>query len=189
MQNLTIRSTEPARDPVLERALTDTGPIACNEALVPAPYCRAVLAEPVPPPCGLKTGTSLAEMLFRCYPGRDAADPKTYALALASVFADYPEPVGRAAIHALIRRLKWLPTAADINEACTGIAGVETQRRNRARRILVEHDRRRAEAEHDAEIERDRPIVLARLREIGGLAAMLRPAPDEDFSTDPDAYF
>jgi len=168
---------EPAgRDPAHEeRLIRHSGPLAINAPLVPAGYCRAVLAELEPRPCGLEAGNRLARLLVGSMPRWDVNDGRAYALAVASVFAEHPESVGRAAIDVLIRGCRRPPpAAAAVHDACAAIAGRETHRRASARRMLAEHARRRREADHLAEVERGRAAVLAAMDDPAGAWADLR---------------
>jgi hypothetical protein len=62
-----------------------------------------------------------AGQLFGCYRKGDANDPDVYTVAVAAIFAEYPPEIVDYVCDprtGLPRRLKWLPTIAEIAEAC-----------------------------------------------------------------------
>lgn len=142
----TTCSTPAATIERFENDLAWTRPLADNDPLVPAEYCRQVLAERPPAGCGIAAAERLGRALVGSYPAREVNDPRAYALAIASVFADYPEEIGSRAVSGLIRSLKFLPTAADVHEACEALMAPARTRRAMAQRMLREHERRAAEA-------------------------------------------
>lgn len=62
-------------------------------------------------------------MLFGCYRKGDANDPDTYTAAITAILAEYaPEVIQRATDPrtGLARKLKFLPTVAEVSEECEG---------------------------------------------------------------------
>ncbi|MGA7810304.1 hypothetical protein [Bradyrhizobium sp.] len=59
--------------------------------------------------------------LFGCYRKGDANDPEVYTAAVAAIFSEYPASIVDYVCDprtGLPRRSKWLPTIAEITEAC-----------------------------------------------------------------------
>ncbi len=59
--------------------------------------------------------------MFGCYRKGDANDPETYTAAVTAILAEYsPEVIKRITDprSGLPRKLKWLPTVAEVSEAC-----------------------------------------------------------------------
>jgi hypothetical protein len=62
-----------------------------------------------------------AAQLFGCYRKGEANDPDVYTAAVAAILAEYPPEIVDFVCDprtGLPRRLKWLPTVAEIAEAC-----------------------------------------------------------------------
>jgi hypothetical protein len=144
------------KNPDYERMLRRSGAIAINEPLAPVDYCLSVMSEEQEPPCGLKRGKELAIFLVGSYPENEIPAPDIYARVMRVVFAEFSQAVGQRAIDRLLLRLKRPPSGAHVHEACDEIAGVERMRRNRAKRMLAEHDRRKREEDRNALIEKER---------------------------------
>ena len=88
----------------------------------------------------------LAKLLLGCYRTGDANDPAIYSGAVIAVLSDYPLDIIRAVVDprsGLPSRSKWLPTVAEIKEAC------ETLHRPRRDAIDREARERRQLAERD----------------------------------------
>lgn len=134
-------------------------------------------------PAGLEAGNRRARLLFNIYPNPKVNDSNSYALALASVFADFPEAIGQQAIDVLMRRRPFLPTAAEVHKACEEIVAPIARRISRDR-LIDEQIRKREElARRDAENARARsePVTQARssekLKEVLTSLAAARPTP------------
>lgn len=59
--------------------------------------------------------------MFGCYRKADANDPEVYVAAAAAVLSEYPVEVVEYVCDprtGIARHLKWLPTIAEIAEAC-----------------------------------------------------------------------
>ena len=67
-----------------------------------------------------------AQMLLGCYRTGDAHDPQVYVAAVIAVLSDYPPDIVAAVTDprtGIPSRIKWLPTIAEIKDACEDIAG------------------------------------------------------------------
>lgn len=88
----------------------------------------------------------MAKLLLGCYRTGDANDPAVYSGAVIAVLSDYPLEVIRAVVDpraGLPSRSKWLPTIAEIKEACETI---EAPRRAAAARERAALDQLAARA-------------------------------------------
>jgi hypothetical protein len=91
-----------------------------------------------------------AKLMFGCYRKGDAADPETYAAAIAAVLANYPlETVLRVTnpVHGLPSRSNWLPTVKEVREACDEIEQRKQRFADNATRDLEQLEARRLEDE------------------------------------------
>jgi hypothetical protein len=62
-----------------------------------------------------------AGLMFGCFPRGQANDPEIYTMAIAAVLAEYPREVILAVTDprsGLPRKVKWLPSVAELAEAC-----------------------------------------------------------------------
>lgn len=65
--------------------------------------------------------------MFGCYRKQDANDPDVYVAAIASILDEYPPSVIDFITDprtGLPNRLKWLPTVAEVREACETQLGI-----------------------------------------------------------------
>lgn len=175
------------RDDEAERLLMATTEVMASSLLAPAAFCRAVLAEPQPAGCGLEVGSKLGRMLMGAYSKKEVNDPKIFTYAVASVFADFPEAVGKQAIAAIIRKQKFPPAPAEVNEACQAIVAGIYRKRATAKRMLREHERREKEAAHMASVEADRADEDKRAAAEAMLAETKRKLAMGDADSRPDA--
>lgn len=63
--------------------------------------------------------------MFGCYRKADANDPEIYTAAIAATLADYEPEIIQYVTDprtGLPSKLKWLPTVAEVREACEGHA-------------------------------------------------------------------
>lgn len=110
-----------------------------------------------------------AQLMFGCYRRGDANDPEIYAMAIAAVLAEYPAEVIKAVTDprkGLPRKLKWLPSVAELAEACD-----EEGRYQAAKRYVEAHpriekrvDEIKRTAESDAEMAKRFADLLKTLR-------------------------
>lgn len=71
--------------------------------------------------CDPPLAARLAARMLGCYPAREMNDPETFATVAAAVLARYPEEVARQVtdpVRGLPSTNKWLPSIAEIREAC-----------------------------------------------------------------------
>lgn len=93
----------------MEIKISQPQPIACNQAASPS---RPSLAD---------FAVSRAKMLVGLYRRQEVTDPEIYVAGLAAVLAEYPEAVIEFVTDprtGIARRLKWLPSIAEVAEAC-----------------------------------------------------------------------
>ncbi len=110
-------------------------------------------------PAGPERAAEWAKILTGSYPTARPPEPEIYARAIISVLAECPADLGPVVVDRITRRSKWLPSRAEVAEA---VEEVVTERRaeySRMRRALAEHERRKAQAALEAQIERDRDTV------------------------------
>lgn len=68
-----------------------------------------------------ETAVSRARLLAGCYRKAEAADPETYAGAVAAVLAEYPPEIVQRVTDprsGLPSRLQWLPSVKEVRDAC-----------------------------------------------------------------------
>ncbi len=91
-----------------------------------------------------------AGILFGCYRRSDAADPDTYAAAVAAVLADYSPAIVKRVTDprtGLPGRSKFLPTVSEIKEACDDLQRLEWNAVKRQRDLENQLSERRRAAE------------------------------------------
>lgn len=125
--------------------------------LIPEADCRAAIAEVdgALSPAGRDSGVKLARVLIGSYPAREVTDPEIYVRAIASIFEAAPADIGRAAIDELTRRLRFLPTRADIAEVVDRMVSARRYAKLVAEAHLRERARRTAAREEAAKCERE----------------------------------
>jgi hypothetical protein len=72
-----------------------------------------------------------ARQLFGCYRKGDANDPEVYVGAITLLLSTYPEDIINSVthpVHGLPSRLKWMPSVAEVREACEEIMGPRRER-------------------------------------------------------------
>jgi hypothetical protein len=130
------------------------------------PYVCASLVQEVErlerlPPADDDQSKKLAEILVGSYPKREVNDPVIYARAVTSIFSEFPVEVAKEAINRITRTLKFLPTRADVFEACSNTLAQSKIAASVGRVHLTEHARRQAietqEAERKADAENPEP--------------------------------
>jgi hypothetical protein len=108
-------------------------------------------------------------MLFGCYRKGDANDPDTYTAAITAILAEYaPEVIQRATDPrtGMARKLKFLPTVAEVSEECEAAKSYLNAVASLARRGPVEKPK-------EIEVVRD-PVRDAEMaRKFQGLLAQL----------------
>ncbi len=100
--------------------------------------------------------------MLSCYRASEASDPDSFIAEAASVFARYPEEVARRVSYAMPSESKWLPSIAEIREACDKAdaprLAAERRQAERARTAAIVGD---GTPEQDAE---RRKQVIAEIR-------------------------
>jgi hypothetical protein len=89
-----------------------------------------------------------AELLLGCYRTGDANDPKTYVAAVTAVLAHFPEEVITAVTHpvtGLPKKVSWLPTIKEVNDACNEAVEPIRQHEARLKRIKEQMEARARE--------------------------------------------
>jgi hypothetical protein len=69
----------------------------------------------------VETALQRAQILLGCYRKDDAADPETYAGAVAAVLAEYPPDIVQRVTDprsGLPSKLQWLPSVKEVRDAC-----------------------------------------------------------------------
>jgi hypothetical protein len=87
-------------------------------------------------PCDPITAAEMATQLFRCYRASDANDPDAFIAATAKTFTLYPASiVSRVCdpVHGLPSEDKWLPSIAEIRQACEKLMAPQRAEERRAR--------------------------------------------------------
>lgn len=75
--------------------------------------------------------------MLGCFRRDDALDPETFSAAVAATLAEFPESVVRHVtnpVRGLPGKLKWLPSVAEVREACEAeMAPIRREQERRAR--------------------------------------------------------
>lgn len=124
---------------------------------------------------------TLAEILVGSYPTRGVNDPAIYARAITSIFDEFSPEIAKEAINRLTRSLKFLPTRADVFEACANVKAQYGIAAAVGRVHLTEHARRGAVAKQDAE--RESEIVRQNLddeKTYDLVPHVFKPRPDNE---------
>lgn len=112
-------------------------------------------------------------MMIGCYRKGDAIDPEIYASAAVAVLTRYPVDVVMAVTEpatGLPSTLKWLPSIAEITEACNERTNVRESRIDTTGRIESQlHERKRLDEFYALAPTAERVAHVARLRAEGRL--------------------
>jgi hypothetical protein len=103
-----------------------------------------------------------AKVLAGCYRKDDAADPETYAMALAAVLSEYSLDIVRQVTDprsGLPSRSQWLPTVKEVRDACE-----EIDQRRRAMAQMKKREAEQLAARKAAELSRDRRPTYEELK-------------------------
>jgi hypothetical protein len=95
-------------------------------------------------PCDRDFAADRARLLVGCYRKTDAADPEVYARAIVAVLMRYPKPVVIAVTEpatGIPSKIKWLPSIAEIVDACDAEMAPILRQRERNR---IAEERKRA---------------------------------------------
>lgn len=114
-----------------------------------------------PPTCPDEVATRRASILLGCYRKGDAEDPQTFVAAVASILASYPQEVAYRVTDprsGLPGKSKWLPTPAEVREACEAEMAparaweAQQRRREETERNLAPANAKRVEAARWADL-------------------------------------
>jgi hypothetical protein len=163
-------------------ALRSLETIDGHTRLVPAEDCERVIAEVEGSLAVLASpaeAVALGKRLVGAYPGREIADPATFAGMLSRTFSKFPADLGALAVDHVVERLRFLPSVAEVASVLRELAAKRNVVALRARQHIAEHARRAEEAERRKVIEADR----RRAAEIRATMRQAKPggeAPRED---------
>ncbi len=137
--------------------------------------------------CPKRVASERAAILLGCYRRDEVSDPEIFTRGVVAVLMDYPEEIVRRITDprgGIPSRLKWLPTIAEVKEACeTEMAPVRRRREREERearsRALIARALP-APPEREAEIADGLQRLARELRSRFGLS-------DEDWAAIPDA--
>jgi hypothetical protein len=122
--------------------------ITMNGPLLDPYVCQCLVAEAdrlaALPPADEEQSKKLAEILVGSYPKREVNDPAIYARAITSIFNEFSTEIAKEAINRITQTLKFLPTRADVFEACSNTLAQSKIAASVGRVHLTEHARRQA---------------------------------------------
>jgi hypothetical protein len=98
-------------------------------------------------PTNLADARRYARLLLGCYRAGDANDPEVYVAAVVAVLSNFPTDIVRSVcdpVRGLPSQTKWLPTVAEVVEACNKIADHDRRNIERQRQINRQLAERRA---------------------------------------------
>jgi hypothetical protein len=125
--------------------------------VIPVPACNAILAEleAASAPARKPIAARLAALLIGSYPAREMGNAEIFISVVTATFGRYPPEIGAAAAEELICTAKWLPSVAELTEACNKLMDERRYAAHVARKHL----------EHHAELERERAAQEKRIEE------------------------
>lgn len=131
------------------------------------------------PKCHPEQAAKAAQLLLGCYRKGDAADPDTYAAAIAATLAQFPEQVVRRVtnpVTGIPAKLAFLPAVAEVRQACQGEIDLENAELRNAQDIEAAEQLRTAELARMMRRRTAECHFWLRAKEIGDLKAdiMLR---------------
>lgn len=123
------------------------GPVTAHTDLIAEEALSLVITEleALCVPTSPERATYWGKVLVGSYPNFKTHDPKTYAVAISSVFADAPDDLCRRAVDEITRAHEFPPSRAVLHKRLEALMG---QRRGKiyiAQSMLAEHQRRRDE--------------------------------------------
>lgn len=133
--------------------------------LVPKDMCPKIEAEILAAlrPCGPDRGKAHAQFLIGCYPAREVNDANVYTLVMSRSFSEVPDDIARVATDRISRKLKFLPTRADVEAEISAQVGRRRAMLAAVKAHAREHERRERERERNAEIAESRNRLKATL--------------------------
>lgn len=103
----------------------------------------------------------MTRMLLGCYPRHGIEDPDMWNRAMIASFAEYPGSIGYEAVDRITRRLKFIPTRAELVEELEGLRRPLLEARAMAMAMEREHQRRADDATMQASIDASRAAFKA----------------------------
>jgi hypothetical protein len=179
---------------LFERELTRQYTINRGDKLIPVPQCQLVISEIEHSLSVLPNRQEEQDMLrvakqtrklIGSYPAREVQDAEVYADAISSVFWKYPPDIGWLAIDIITSRLRFLPTRADLFQVMEELVSKRRGIAARAKLILVEHERRKTEADERKASEDRKPLppeTQAKLDALLGRVGKPMPADESDLN-------
>jgi hypothetical protein len=124
-----------------------------NDRLIPRQSCQAIIAEidAANMPAIKPIAARLTKLLLGAWPSRELNDPEIFTSILSLTFGAYPGDVGLAAVDALTRKSKWLPTRCDLIEALDEAMVPRQYAVHVVRQHLKRHDELDRERDHQRE--------------------------------------
>lgn len=125
--------------------------------LIPENDCRAIIkeVEAAMMPTSEDTAKAQIQVLVDSYPTSSINNYDIYARAIISILIKYPADIGSLAIDEVTRKLRWIPTRADIYEECKKHMCERKYIRDIAIAHLEGHEKRRKAAEEDERLKRE----------------------------------
>lgn len=91
----------------------------------------------------------------------DMFSPEGYIIAVSTVLAELPDDLARETVDRVTRKLKFMPTRAEVAEVAEGLLRERRAALWRAKKMAEEHERRRAEAAERERLDRDKKEFFA----------------------------
>jgi hypothetical protein len=129
-----------------ESGAIDWNVYTATDRLIPIDRCNAILAEleAANVPATKAQAAAAATFLIGAYRAADLNDPRIFTRILAVTLQEYPAEIAISAVDDLTRTSKWLPSRAELIEACEK----RMDERHYAKHVVKKH------LEEHAEIER-----------------------------------
>ena len=161
---------------------------AINSALLPVDVVHQAAIELAAAlePAVNDDAVKITALLIGSYPKHAVDDPDIYTRAMKSVVAEYPRAVGFAAVDALTRKCKFIPTRAELFEELERQVAPLRQAKASADWMAREHDRRAQLEREEREIEegkrrfREAHGGKSPLEVLGARFSAEEPAPKDD---------
>ena len=100
--------------------------------------------------------------IISAYPRQpDSFCKEAYLVAVGSVLADLPDDIARETVDIITRKLKFMPTRAEVAEVADDLIRKRKAALFRAKRMADEHERRAREAEEAERIAKDKAEFFA----------------------------
>lgn len=87
-------------------------------------------------------GVFWAKAMLGCWPNAKIAEPKIYTRAIASLFAEAPDDLCKAAVDFITCEMTFVPSRAEVNKVLKRLKAERSWRIGTAQAMLREHERR-----------------------------------------------